>query len=99
MGAGVVIGETSIIGNDVSILEGVTLGGTGKESGDRHPKVGNGVIINDGGTVLGNIPVGEGSIVQAKSIVTKPVPVLAILEGVPAKITSYRKLDDDEFFR
>ena len=97
MGAGVVIGETSIIGNDVSILEGVTLGGTGKESGDRHPKVGNGVIINDGGTVLGNIPVGEGSIVQAKSIVTKPVPVLAILEGVPAKITSYRKLDDDEF--
>ena len=97
MGAGVVIGETAVVGNDVSILEGVTLGGTGKESGDRHPKVSNGVIIKDGGTVLGNIPVGEGSIVQAKSIVTKPVPPLAIMEGVPAKITAYRTLVEAEF--
>ena len=65
VGAGVVIGETAVVGNDVSILEGVTLGGTGKESGDRHPKVGNGVIIQDGGTVLGNIPVHDGAIVRA----------------------------------
>jgi serine O-acetyltransferase len=94
-GAGIVIGETAVIGDDVSILEGVTLGGTGKEAGDRHPKVGNGVIIEDGGTVLGNIPVGEGAIVLAKSIVTKPVPPLAVVEGVPAKIVRYRDLKEE----
>jgi len=97
VGGGVVIGETAVVGNDVSILEGVTLGGTGKEAGDRHPKVGNGVIIEDGGTVLGNIPVHEGSIVRAKSIVTKPVPALAVMEGVPAKITAYRGLEEKDF--
>ena len=70
-GKGVVIGETSVIGNDVTILQGVTLGGTGKERGDRHPKVGNGVILYDGATVLGNIIVGDGAVVTAKSIVTK----------------------------
>lgn len=100
VGSGVVIGETAVVGNDVSILEGVTLGGTGKENGDRHPKVGNGVIIQDGGAVLGNIPVHDGAVVQAKSIVTKPVPPLAIVSGVPAKIMEYRTLtaaafDDD----
>lgn len=97
VGAGVVIGETAVIGNDVSILEGVTLGGTGKEAGDRHPKVGNGVILQDGGTVLGNIPVGEGAVVTAKSIVTKPVPPLAIVSGVPAKIQNYRDLHESSF--
>jgi len=100
VGAGVVIGETAVVGNDVSILEGVTLGGSGKEAGDRHPKVGNGVIIYDGGTVLGNIVLGDGCIVKAKSIVTKPVPPLAIMSGVPARIQGYRDLhssayDDD----
>jgi serine O-acetyltransferase len=97
VGVGVVIGETAVVGNDVSICEGVTLGGTGKESGDRHPKVGNGVIIYGGGTVLGNIPIGEGSIVSAKSIVTKPLPPLAIVSGVPATIRSYRTLQESEF--
>lgn len=97
VGAGVVIGETAVIGNDVSILEGVTLGGTGKEDGDRHPKVGDGVIIQDGGTVLGNIKVGNGSIVSARAIVTKPVPPLAIMSGVPAKVQGYRILDACEF--
>ena len=97
VGAGVVIGETAVVGNDVSILEGVTLGGTGKESGDRHPKIGNGVIIQDGGTVLGNIHVHDGAVVTAKSIVTKPVPPLAIVRGVPAKITEYRVLHEDHF--
>jgi serine acetyltransferase len=72
----------------------VTLGGTGKESGDRHPKVGNGVIIYDGGTVLGNIHIGEGCIISAKSIVTKPLPPLAIASGVPAKLIAYRNLHD-----
>ena len=94
VGGGVVIGETAIVGNDVSILEGVTLGGTGKEAGDRHPKVGNGVVIQDGGTVLGNIPVGDGSVITAKSIVTKPVPPLAIVSGVPAKITGFRDMEE-----
>lgn len=99
VGVGVVIGETAVLGNDVSIFEGVTLGGTGKESGDRHPKVGNGVIIYDGGAVLGNIQIGEGSIVSAKSIVTKPLQPLSIVSGVPAKLQSYRNLDKaSEYF-
>lgn len=96
-GAGVVIGETAVVGNDTSLSEGVTLGGTGKERGDRHPKIGKGVIIQDGGTILGNIPVGDGAVVTAKSIVTKPVPPLAIVSGVPAKITGYRELNKDAF--
>ncbi len=96
-GAGVVIGETAMVGNDTSLAEGVTLGGTGKERGDRHPKIGNGVIIQDGGTILGNIPVGDGAIVTAKSIVTKPVPPLAIVSGVPAKISGYRELNEEAF--
>jgi serine O-acetyltransferase len=90
--AGVVIGETATIGNDVSILHGVTLGGTGKEIGDRHPKVQHGVILEDSATVLGNIVVGSGAIVQAKAIATKPVPPLAIVSGVPAKIIASRDL-------
>ena len=94
VGVGVVIGETAVLGNDVSIFEGVTLGGTGKESGDRHPKVGNGVVIFNSGAVLGNIHVGEGSIVSANSIVTKALPPLAIVSGVPAKLQSYRSLDN-----
>jgi len=88
-GGGIVIGETAVIGDDVSILQGVTLGGTGKEAGDRHPKVGDGVILSDGATVLGNIEVGDGAVVTAKSIVTKPVPPLARVAGVPAKVVGY----------
>jgi serine O-acetyltransferase len=95
--AGVVIGETATIGNDVSILHGVTLGGTGKETGDRHPKVQHGVILEDSATVLGNISVGSGAIVQAKAIVNKPVPPLAIVSGVPAKIIARRNLSGDAF--
>lgn len=90
-GSGIVIGETAVVGDDVSILQGVTLGGTGKERGDRHPKVGRGVILQDGATVLGNIKVGDGAVVTAKSIVTKEVPPLARVSGVPAKVRSYRE--------
>ena len=96
-GGGVVIGETAVVGQDVSILQGVTLGGTGKEAGDRHPKIGNGVILHDSATVLGNIPVGDGAVITAKSIVTKPVPPLARVSGVPAKVVSYREMTDSEF--
>jgi serine O-acetyltransferase len=96
-GGGVVIGETVVIGQDVSILQGVTLGGTGKEIGNRHPKIGSGVIIDNGAILLGNIKIGDGAIITAKSIVTKPVPPLARVSGVPAKVTSYRQLTDEEF--
>jgi serine O-acetyltransferase len=97
VGGGVVIGETAVVGNDACILEGVTLGGTGKEAGDRHPKVGHGVVIQEGGTVLGNIRVGDGALITAKSIVTKPVPPLGIASGVPARIQGYRELTEREF--
>ncbi len=96
-GSGVVIGETAVVGDDVSILQGVTLGGTGKESGDRHPKVGSGVVLHDGATVLGNIKVEDGAVITSKSIVTKPVPPLAIVSGVPARVQSYRELDPNAF--
>jgi serine acetyltransferase len=79
-----------------SLSAGVTLGGTGKEKGNRHPKIQNGVIIYDGGAILGNIIIGEGSIITAKSIVTKPIPPLAIVSGVPAKITGYRTIMSDD---
>ncbi|CAJ1966240.1 unnamed protein product [Cylindrotheca closterium] len=93
---GIVIGETAKIGNNVSILQGVTLGGTGKERGDRHPKVGDGVILGNDASVLGNIPVGDGAVVTAKSIVTKPVKPLAVMTGVPAKVMRYRSIKTDE---
>lgn len=83
--AGVVIGETAVIDNDVTILQGVTLGGTGKERGDRHPKVKKNAILQQSCSVLGNIEIGECAIVTAKSIVTKPVPAFTKVSGVPAK--------------
>jgi serine O-acetyltransferase len=83
---GIVIGETARLGNDVSILQGVTLGGTGKEEGDRHPKIGNGVLISAGASVLGNIVVGDGSRVGAGSVVLQEVPPCKTVAGVPSKI-------------
>src|SRR5690606_17709039 len=83
---GVVIGETAVVGDNVSLMQGVTLGGTGKESGDRHPKVGNGVLIGAGASVLGNIRVGEGAQVCAGSVVLKEVPPHTLVAGVPAKV-------------
>jgi serine acetyltransferase len=77
------------------LISGVTLGGTGKEAGDRHPKVGHGVILQSSSAVLGNIPVGDGAVIMAKSIVTKPVPALALVSGVPARVVSTRDLDFD----
>lgn len=86
---GVVIGETAEIGNDVSILQGVTLGGTGKEKGDRHPKVRNGVLLGVGAKVLGNIVIGERAKVGAGSVVLKDVPPQATVVGVPAKVVGF----------
>ncbi len=82
---GIVIGETAEVGDDVSILQGVTLGGTGKESGDRHPKVRSGVMIGAGAKILGNIEIGEGAKVGAGSIVLHPVPPHTTVVGNPAR--------------
>jgi len=82
---GVVIGETAVVEDDVSLLHGVTLGGTGKETQDRHPKVRRGVLIGAGASVLGNIEIGEGAKVASGSVVLKPVPPRCTVAGVPAK--------------
>jgi serine O-acetyltransferase len=83
---GVVIGETSVVSDDVSILHGVTLGGSGKDQGDRHPKIGRGVLLSVGATVLGNIKVGEQARVAACSVVLDDVPPHATVAGIPAKL-------------
>ncbi|MDX1734706.1 MAG: serine O-acetyltransferase [Halioglobus sp.] len=83
---GLVIGETARVGNNVSILQSVTLGGTGKDEGDRHPKIGDGVLISAGAKILGNITVGEGAKVGAGSVVLEDVPPHTTVAGVPAKI-------------
>lgn len=83
---GLVVGETAVVGNQVSILQSVTLGGTGKEDGDRHPKIGDGVLISAGAKILGNITVGEGAKVGAGSVVLKDVPPHMTVAGVPAKV-------------
>ncbi len=83
---GLVIGETSVVGNNVSIMQSVTLGGTGKEHGDRHPKVGDGVLISCGAKVLGNILIGEGAKVGAGSVVLQDIPAHTTVAGVPAKV-------------
>ncbi|MCK5518859.1 MAG: serine O-acetyltransferase [Alphaproteobacteria bacterium] len=88
---GIVIGETSIIEDNVSLLHGVTLGGTGKEKGDRHPKIRQGVMIGAGAKILGNIEIGAGAVVAAGSVVLNDVPPHTIVAGVPAKITGKAK--------
>jgi serine O-acetyltransferase len=84
-GTGIVIGETAAVGDNCSILQGVTLGGTGKETGDRHPKIGDNVLLSVGAKVLGNIKVGDCSVVGAGSVVLKDVPPRTTVAGVPAK--------------
>jgi len=83
-GTSLVIGETSIVGDNVSMLHEVTLGGTGNETGDRHPKIGNGVLIGAGAKILGNVRVGDGSKVGAGSVVLDDVPAHTTVVGVPA---------------
>jgi serine O-acetyltransferase len=82
----IVIGETAVVGDNVSMLHSVTLGGTGKEGHDRHPKVGDGVLIGAGAKVLGNIKIGNCSRIAAGSVVLHEVPPQTTVAGVPAKI-------------
>lgn len=82
----IVIGETAVVGDNVSMLHSVTLGGTGKEDDDRHPKIENGVLIGAGAKVLGNITIGHCSRIAAGSVVLEEVPPMKTVAGVPAKI-------------
>ena len=81
---GIVIGETAVIGDDCTIMQGVTLGGTGKETGDRHPKIGNGVLVSVGAKILGNLMIGDKAKIAAGSVVLKNVAPLCTVAGVPA---------------
>jgi len=90
---GIVIGETAVVENDVSILQDVTLGGTGKECGDRHPKIREGVMIGAGAKILGNIEVGVGAKIGSCSVVLQAVPPHTTAAGVPAKIIGRPKTD------
>jgi serine O-acetyltransferase len=87
-GTGIVIGETAVIGDDVSMLQGVTLGGTGAERGDRHPKIGRGVLLGAGAKVLGNITIGDYAKIASGSVVLKPVPAGCTAAGVPARLVN-----------
>ena len=90
---GIIIGETAVVENDVSILQNVTLGGTGKEHGDRHPKIREGVMIGAGAKVLGNIEVGCGAKIGAGSVVLQAVPPHTTVAGVPAREVGYPDCD------
>jgi serine O-acetyltransferase len=85
-GTGVVIGETAVVEDGVSMLQGVTLGGTGKDVGDRHPKIREGVMLGAGASVLGNVEVGARAKIGAGSVVLKPVPAHCTAAGVPARL-------------
>lgn len=93
-GDGVVIGETTVIGNDVLIYQQVTLGGTGKESGKRHPTLGNKVIVGAGAKVLGNITIGDNVRIGAGSVVIEDVPPHSTVVGVPGRIVHSAMIDE-----
>lgn len=95
-GTGVVIGETAELGNNVTLYQGVTLGGTGKEKGKRHPTVGNNVVVATGAKVLGSFKVGDNSKIGAGSVVLREVPPNSTVVGIPGKIVWHegKKIDD-----
>jgi len=97
-GMGVVIGETAEVGNNVTLYQGVTLGGTGKEKGKRHPTIGNNVVISTGAKVLGNITIGDNVKIGAGSVVLRDVPANCTVVGVPGKVVvrNGRKIADAE---
>ncbi len=92
-GMGVVIGETSEIGDDVLLYQGVTLGGTGKDTGKRHPTIGDGVVIGTGAKILGNIRIGNHAKVGAGSVVVHPVPDYSTVVGVPGRVVGGAETD------
>src|SRR5579875_448500 len=87
-GTGIVIGETAVVGDDVSMLHAVTLGGTGAARGDRHPKIGRGVLIGAGAKVLGDITIGDYAKIASGSVVLRPVPAHCTAAGVPARLVN-----------
>jgi serine O-acetyltransferase len=90
-GTGIVIGETAVVGDGCTLLHAVTLGGTGKDHGDRHPKIGRNVLIGAGTSILGNITIGDGAKIGAGSVVLRPIPAGATAVGAPAKIIGRAK--------
>ena len=95
-GMGVVVGETAIIGDNVLLYQGVTLGGTGKETGKRHPTIGNNVVIGTGAKVLGNINIGDNSYIGANAVVIKDAPPNSTVVGIPGRITKQQGQRIDE---
>ncbi len=96
-GMGVVIGETAIVGDNVLLYQGVTLGGTGKETGKRHPTLGSHVVVGAGAKILGNIAIGDNSYIGANAVVIKNVPANSTVVGIPGRITKQdgQKIDRD----
>lgn len=95
-GMGVVVGETSVIGDDVTMYQGVTLGGTGKERGKRHPTLEDGVVVGVGAKVLGAVTVGRGAKIGAGAVVLRDVPPFTTAVGVPARAVVWRDPDSGE---
>ena len=95
-GMGVVIGETAEIGDDVLLYQGVTLGGTGKERGKRHPTLGNHVVVGTGATVLGNIQIGDHVKIGAGSVVVHPVPPNSTVVGIPGRVVRRHGVNEAE---
>lgn len=95
-GAGIVVGETAIIGDDCLLYQGVTLGGTGNESGKRHPTLGNRVVVGSGAKVLGNLTIGDDTRIGANSVVLTNVPGQSTVVGIPGKIVRHQGLKGDD---
>ena len=89
-GMGVVVGETAIIGDNVTLFQGVTLGGTGKETGKRHPTLGNNIVVGSGAKVLGNIRIGDHSYIGANAVVLREVPAHSTVVGVPGRVVKHK---------
>ena len=94
-GTGIVIGETAVVGDNCSLLHHVTLGGSGKKNVDRHPKIGKGVLIGAGASVLGNVSIGDGVQIGAGTLVINDLPKNSVAVGVPAKIIGEFQSSDD----
>ena len=90
-GMGIVIGETAIVGNDCKLFHGVTLGGTGKERGKRHPTLGNGVMVGSGAKVLGNVTIGDNAKIGANAVVLWDVPANTTAVGMPARLVVHHR--------